>query len=103
VTTLSWFFAVVAGAMALLQLTLRDVAKKRDTEIGKATADHFRFAGLAYGGTAVLAVIAAITSSSIALDLAIVGLITAVGSRTVFSSRRREMIRRNRAKRSPPD
>jgi hypothetical protein len=74
VTTLCWFFAVVAGGMVPLQLTLMDIAKKRDTEIGKATADHFRFAGFAYGGTAILAVIAAITSSSIALDLAIVGL-----------------------------
>jgi Flp pilus assembly protein TadB len=97
VTVVCVLLAVVAGAMAFVQSTMRDVAKKRDTEIAKATAAHFRFTGFAYGATAVLAIIAAITSSSLAFALAIVSLVSVTVSRMAFGSRRRSIARRRRA------
>ena len=86
--------------MAFVQSTIRDVAKKRDTEVAKATAAHFRFTGMAYGATAILAIIAAVTSSSLALGLAVVSLASVPVSRMVFGSRRRSMVRRMRSDRS---
>jgi divalent metal cation (Fe/Co/Zn/Cd) transporter len=93
------FLAVAAAVMALFQFTLRDVAKRRDSEIAQATAAHFRFTGFTYGTTAILGVIAAITSSTFAFTLALAGLLAATGSGMVFRSRRRSMIRRIRADR----
>ena len=99
-TVVCLFLAVVAGAMAFVQSTMRDVAKKRDTEVAQATAAHFRFTGIAYGATAIFAITAAITSSSFAFGLAIIGLVAVPVSRVVFGTRRRKIIRRMRADRS---
>jgi uncharacterized membrane protein len=100
VTIVCVFIAVVAGAMAFVQSTIRDVARKRDSEVAQATAAHFRFTSIAYGATAIFAIIAAITSSSLAFGLAIIGLVTVPVSRMVFGTRRRRLIQRMRADRS---
>ena len=77
--------------MAYVQGIYLGVAKKRDTELAQVTASQFRFARIAYGATAVLAIITAATGSSLAFFLAIVGLAAAALSRPLFSHRRRNI------------
>ena len=87
----SCFLAVVAGVMAYVQWIYLGVAEKRDTELAQVTGSQFRFARVAYGATAVLAIISAATGSSLAFLLAIVGLAAAALSRPVFGHRRRNL------------
>jgi hypothetical protein len=91
----SWLLAVAAGAMALAQWRFGDIARGRDAELVKGSVAHFRFATLAYGVTAILALISAVTSSSLAFGVAILGLIVAVGSAPVFRARHRSAVRRH--------
>lgn len=100
VTIICLVLAGVAGAMALVQSTVRDVVKKRDTEVAKLTAAQLRITGIAYGATAVFALVAAITSSSLAFGLAIIALAAVPVSRLVFIGRSRRVARRQRADRS---
>jgi hypothetical protein len=82
--------------MALFQWRAAHIVRKGDTQA--FAARHFRFAACAYCATAILALISAIATSSVAFDLAIIGLIVAAGSGTVF--RVRHWLTAQRAKRS---
>jgi len=89
----SCVLAVLAGVMVFVQDIALGVAEKRDTELARVAAAQFRFARLAYGVTAVLAIISAITASSPAFFLAILGLAAATLGRAVFTRRRRNVVR----------
>ncbi len=97
------FLAIGAGGMAFFQSAARDVAKKRDTEVAQVTAVHFRLMTILYGAISVLAVVAAITSSSLAFGFALVGLVAVPVSRITFDARRGRLIRRLRADRTVPE
>ena len=92
----SWFLALVTAGLALFQWRAAVFVTRKDSEVAKSSgvAAHFRFASLAYGTTAILAVVAATTSSSVAFGLAIIGLIVAAGSGTAFRIRHRIAMRR---------
>ncbi|MGA8726645.1 MAG: hypothetical protein WB565_16550 [Acidimicrobiales bacterium] len=98
-TSASWLLVAATGAMALFQWRAAHIVRSRDSQAFAAA--HFRFAACAYGVTAVLALISAIASSSIAFDLAIIGLVIAAGSGTAFRVRHWRTARR--AKRSETD
>jgi hypothetical protein len=85
----SWFLAVVTAGMALAQLRFAHVARRRESGVAKGSVAHFRFASFAYGATATLAVVAAVSSSSLAFGLAVIGLIVAAGTGSVFRTRHR--------------
>lgn len=94
-TAASWFLAALSGAMALFQLRAAHIVRNRDAQAFGAA--HFRFAASAYGVTAILALISALASSTLALDLAIIGLIVAAGSGTVFRFRHWRTVRRTKS------
>ena len=95
-TAASWFLAAATGAMALFQWRAAYIVRNRDTQA--FAASHFRFAAFAYGATGILALISAVASSSLAFDLAVIGLIVAAGSGMAFRIRHWLTVRR--AKRS---
>ncbi len=80
--------------MALAQWRFALIARSQGSDVAKGSTAQFRFAGLAYGATAILAVVAAITSNSVVFGLAVIGLIVAAGSGTVFRTRHRIAMRR---------
>jgi hypothetical protein len=82
--------------MALFQWRAGFFATRKDSAVAKSSgaAAHFRFASLGYGTTAILATVAATTSSSVAFGLAIIGLIVAAGTGTAFRIRHGIAVRR---------
>jgi hypothetical protein len=75
--------------MALAQWRFALIARRQSSEMARGSTAQFRFAGTAYGVTAVLAVVAAVTSNSVVFGLAVIGLILAAGSGAVFRTRHR--------------